>query len=900
MPTEAEILEFYETLPKDKRREMDAMLEADARKNLWLPLVNLEHPELKTPQQLALESKADILLYGGAAFGGKGFTDKVDVLTPFGWRKLWDLKPGDTICSTDGTSQKVIARYERGVQPLFKLNWHDGTETICDADHIWLAWKNGKSGKIANERKFGSQTAKKWTTADIYEYYKNDVPKQNREIKLTIPIISKPCRFNVHGENRGPKKHIRRKIPPYVLGVLLGDGSIGGPGISFASADLDVAAAVEERLSASSGNNIKLKFSASKKSERKIYRIPAALIREDLKDLNLLGTKSATKFIPGIYLFATIEERWELLRGLMDADGWADADGDCYYTSISKQLADDVRHLARSLGAFVTIKSSIPSYTHKGEKLKGQRAYTLRIKMPAQEEMFLLERKIDICRGQVNHFMGVRLESIEPYGNEKTVCIVVSNPNSLFIIDDFIVTHNSNLLCGAAITKHKRSVIYRRQKGDLTPIAEEIIDILGTRKGYNSQLKRFSLPKGVSILLSGMQYEQDKQSRKGDARDLCGFDEIVDFTESQFRFVITWNRSKDPNQRCRVICTTNPPQGSTGDWIIKFWGPWLDPQHPNPAMPGELRWYVSDDEGNDLEVDSPDRIFIKGEWMQPKSRTFIPSSVKDNPYATVSYIATLQSLPEPLRSQMLTGDFLAGREDDAFQVIPSDWVDRAQERWTEGRPRNQQMTALGVDPCRGGKDEFVLSPRYGYWFDKQVIVKGKDVPDGAAGAALCIQNVKHGAVINIDAVGIGASVYDHVKDNGMHVQVMDGRKESHARDITGCIGFFNERAERWWRMREALDPEGDELIALPRDRQLKSDLCAPRFRKTARGIQVEGKYTEEKDGFGSLVERLGRSPDRGDAAVNALAESKKQRAGRNRGPVKANSAYNPYRLRGRK
>ena len=161
----------------------------------------------------------------------------------------------------------------------------------------------------------------------------------------------------------------------------------------------------------------------------------------------------------------------------------------------------------------------------------------------------------------------------------------------------------------------------------------------------------------------------------------------------QFRYVLTWNRpgaGAKPDQRCRVVCATNPPQTSEGDWIISFWGPWLDPEHPNPALPGELRWYISDEDGKDEAVENGDPIpdpNQPGKFIYPRSRTFIPSSVDDNPFLTsTAYKATLQALPEPLRSQMLMGDFTTGREDDAWQVIPTHWVEEAQERWTPQPP----------------------------------------------------------------------------------------------------------------------------------------------------------------------------------------------------------------------
>ncbi len=463
----------------------------------------------------------------------------------------------------------------------------------------------------------------------------------------------------------------------------------------------------------------------------------------------------------------------------------------------------------------------------------------------------------------------------------------------------------SSLLIGLALTVHKYTSIFRREINQLHPIAEEIIRIRGTRNGYNGQINRFMLGEGRAIWLNGMQHEVDRKKAQGHARDLMCFDELTQFLESQFRYVITWNRSNNPNQRFRIVCASNPPETAEGDWVIKFWAPWLDSEHPNPALPGELRWFISDDDGNDKEVDGPEDVMDKdGKPVTPRSRTFIPSSVDDNPFLLNSgYKASLQALPEPLRSQMLTGDFMAGREDNPWQVVPTAWVELAQERWEKSggrKPEGVKMTALGMDPARGGKDNNVLSPRYGHWFGKQITQPGTATPDGAVGAALCMQYARNSCVINIDIIGgAGASVYDHLKANGVNVQAIDGRRDSTGHTIEGGLAFFNERSCNWWRMREALDPEGDELIELPPDRELKADLTAPMWKMTSRGIQVEGKATENKDGFGDIKKRLGRSPDKGDSAVNALKDGKVFMRGGRKKPARANSKYNPHRVRRR-
>lgn len=438
----------------------------------------------------------------------------------------------------------------------------------------------------------------------------------------------------------------------------------------------------------------------------------------------------------------------------------------------------------------------------------------------------------------------------------------------------------TDLLLGIARNEHHRSVIFRRVFPSLRGIIDRsrqiyLQDPETPEGGYNEQLHRWKLKDGRQIEFGSLQYDKNVTDWQGQPHDLYGFDEITEFSEAQFRFVTGWNRTTRPGQRCRVIATGNPPTDSDGEWVIRFFAPWLDENHPNPAQPGELRWFTTV-EGKDVEMPNGDPVQIEGEWVTPKSRTFIPARVQDNPTLMASgYIATLQALPEPLRSKMLYGDFRAGREDNAYQIIPTEWVRLAQERWKEREKPTTPMTSLGVDVARGGKDKTSMFPRYGNWFGEAWTYPGKATPDGPAVAGLVLQNATPGAVINVDVIGVGSSVYDFLKDlPGMTVMPINGAARSDATDKSGVLGFVNLRAENWWKFREALDPASGQDIALPPDTELKADLCAPTWKLTARGILVEPKDCGKaisNERTCCIKHRIGRSPDKGDAAVYAHA-----------------------------
>lgn len=425
----------------------------------------------------------------------------------------------------------------------------------------------------------------------------------------------------------------------------------------------------------------------------------------------------------------------------------------------------------------------------------------------------------------------------------------------------------SSLMLGLSITTQNRSIIFRRESVQLTGLEEDMTRIIGTREGYNSTTGMWRLPGGRTMELGSVKEPGDWIKFQGRAHDFKGFDEICHFTEGQFRALIGWLRSDDPAQRQRVVCAGNPPTDASGEWVKRFWAAWLDPQHPNPAKPGELRWYVTNEKGEDQEVPDGEPVLVGKDWMKPKSRTFIPSSVDDNLFlSSTGYKATLQSLPEPLRSQMLRGDFNAGAADPAWQLIPTEWVKAAQARWVDRQVKGP-MTCLGLDPSRGGMDKTSAARRHGAWFDKLITAPGAVTKDGPTTAGFVAPLVRNGAPIAVDGIGIGSSALDFINGLGLLVHSVIGSEGSTLMDKAGQLRFRNVRAEMYWLMREALDPENPEPISLPPDSELEADLCAVRYKVVTMGTQA-AILIRSKD---EIREVLGRSPDKGDSVAMTFA-----------------------------
>lgn len=429
----------------------------------------------------------------------------------------------------------------------------------------------------------------------------------------------------------------------------------------------------------------------------------------------------------------------------------------------------------------------------------------------------------------------------------------------------------SDLALGLALNEHHRALILRRTNKEAAGMVSRLVEIVGHTTGLNKQTGTWIID-GKSIELGGCEHEDDKQKRKGTPHDLKAFDEISDFTETQYTFIIGWNRSTKANQRCRIVCTGNPPTTPEGLWVLKRWGAWLDPKHPRPAQPGELRWYTTGEDGQELEVDGPGPHWIGGEEVLARSRTFIPSSLKDNPdLLATGYAATLAALPEEYRAAYRDGDFGTALRDDAFQTIPTAWVHAAQQRWQRVPPIGVPMCAMGVDVAQGGNDRTVLAPRHDGWFAPLIEVPGKLTPDGKTVGGLVVTHRRDGAKIIIDiGGGWGGDAYAHLRENGVDAVSYMGVKTSDRRTQDNTLKFTNVRTEAYWRFREALDPSQPQgsPIMLPVDSELLSDLCAPKYEITARGIAIESKE--------ALVKRIGRSPDKGDAVVMAWYDGMKR------------------------
>jgi len=420
----------------------------------------------------------------------------------------------------------------------------------------------------------------------------------------------------------------------------------------------------------------------------------------------------------------------------------------------------------------------------------------------------------------------------------------------------------TDLLLGIAGTQHQRSILFRRVFPSLAAVIDRSKELFGQAGAYNEGQHRWRLSGRRTVEFASVQLETDLRKFQGQPHDLVAIDEATEFPERFVRFLSGWNRTTLPGQHCRIVMTFNPPTEESGKWVIRFFGPWVDRDHAHPARDGELRWYAM--------VDGEEREYLTRQdvpaGLEAKSRTFFHATLADNPYlADAGYGATIDSLPEPLRS-ILRGSFDAARQEDPWQVCPTAWVEAAQARWESAGQGNVPLSCIGVDVARGGKDQTVLALCYGSWFAPLQKYPGKSTPDGDSVAGLVIRANPGNASIHIDVIGVGASAYDSLRKTYPATRGVNFGEGTDARDKSGTLGFANVRAACFWRLREALDPASGMEIALPPDPELRSDLCALHWEPRGGRIVVESKE--------DIAERLHRSTDCGDAVALHFAPIK--------------------------
>jgi hypothetical protein len=378
------------------------------------------------------------------------------IFTPFGRKNIGDIKVGDKVIGSDGKPHNVIGVFPQGVKETYRITFNDGFSILTGDEHLWsvLSPNYGKNTKNGRRKKSLVLSTKQMYEGgkikvkgidynkdkeyEIETYYKS--PNSNN--KWQIPIVE-PIQF---------ERNDNLPINPYFLGLILGDGHINKSSCVFTVHCDDY-----DELFDSFGLTENKKIKNQRKGNKLIGR-------GVLNGLKLNETRSHNKFIPEIYKYSSVENRLSILQGLMDTDGHCMFNGGgkflgTEFSTISKQLCDDVVEIVQTLGGIARVKTRIPTYTYNGEKNKGKLSYRVNIKLPKGMNPFKLKRKANKYIEPKKYPTGRYIKNIEKVGFEDSVCISVDSPDKLYVTEHCIVTHNTTSTIIASLETGAKKIL---------------------------------------------------------------------------------------------------------------------------------------------------------------------------------------------------------------------------------------------------------------------------------------------------------------------------------------------------------------------------------------------------------------------------------------------------------
>lgn len=357
------------------------------------------------------------IVYGRPASGKAEYIDN-KIYTPTGPKRFGDLKVGDYVFDRFGKPTKVVGTFPQGELDAYEVTLADGRTVICNDEHIW-------------------------TTVTSRNSLKDHTLRHIIDNGVSVHKGGKDhCHFYIPTHSAVQFEDKELPVHPYVVGTFIANGALRSRYLTLSSNDLFVVEKVAGIL------GVTYKKNSDKNFNYTFYKNGHLVNTEEVFS-ELLGKYSHEKFIPTDYLFSSIENRRELLQGLMDNDGYispsANGASPSYYT-VSPKLADDVVFLARSLG--------YETYVYVDEREGKHTGYDIGLRVPPRERksLFTLPRKQERALAVENNCLRRRYEKVGIAKVTKLdkklpmMCIKVDNPESLYLSNEFVVTHNTTIV----------------------------------------------------------------------------------------------------------------------------------------------------------------------------------------------------------------------------------------------------------------------------------------------------------------------------------------------------------------------------------------------------------------------------------------------------------------------
>lgn len=345
----------------------------------------------------------DLIVLAARPSMGKAQPLDARVRTRGGWKTMGELAVGDALASVDGRPSIVTGVYPQGVRPVLRLRFSDGRSTEACAEHLWrVHCRHWREPRVLSTAALQALLAREAFKDKLW------IDQASGEFGHDEPL----------------------PLDPWLLGCLLGSGDLAGAddAVRFVAHLPQLAELVAER--AGQGMAVVRAGDGYCLQPEGAPQGGGSPLREALAQLALRGVPAEHRFIPRAYLEAGPARRLDLLRGLLDTDGWIERWGSLRYATASRRLADDVAELVRSLGGWCTVTAHA-------------RQFVCHIVHPQPRSLFLLSDKQLRAPALARRPRRLVLSAIEPSREAPCRCISVSHPDRLYITDGDIVTHNT-------------------------------------------------------------------------------------------------------------------------------------------------------------------------------------------------------------------------------------------------------------------------------------------------------------------------------------------------------------------------------------------------------------------------------------------------------------------------
>lgn len=371
------------------------------------------------------------------------------VLTPTGWVKMGELTVGDQVIAGDGTPTTVLGTYDHGVKEVYEVMFDDGGTTRCTLDHLWAVYTEGNDLRVM---RFEDMLRGKRRN-------EHGLLRKNGCPRYRIPLT-------------GPVEFSEKEFPvdPYTLGVLLGDGSHGHHYVGLTCYEDEIYDLVLP-------DGVTISKLNDKRGGAYYFKgvgagIPNPIVSA-MREVGLMGVSCKDKFIPEMYLFGSVKQRFALLQGLIDTDGNIDKTGRVFFKNSSQKLIEGAKDLVLSLGgkAYITTTPKKSSVI-RGQEVLSAQSYVLEIRLPRHlGPPAKLSRKADryIRDHMVTRQSSTRqIVSAHQVFDEECRCIYVSHPGHLYVTENYIVTHNTMAMNPFISTEQARAIVQQGLKDGYT------------------------------------------------------------------------------------------------------------------------------------------------------------------------------------------------------------------------------------------------------------------------------------------------------------------------------------------------------------------------------------------------------------------------------------------------